>query len=195
MQFCKRFHSSEFQFGRVDQPWRVRPSQAPSQKLIQTTRSGLSLHQTSDDTSNESKMPTIPNPLALASNQSRQQPGLCPRLSLQSKFLRVQPCPEDLSILTPECIRIRSCRLLQMNPHFIGLRLTIIASALCAKIAETLPVCLISEQGGKENPHEQAADVWYFFGLGGRRAEGGRVIRNSFQGRDRFPDHPPTFLF
>jgi len=29
-------------------------------------------------------------------------------------------------------------------------------------------VCPISKQGGKENPHEQAEDEWYFFGLGGR---------------------------
>jgi len=33
--------------------------------------------------------------------------------------------------------------------------------ALRANINETLPVCLIKEQGGKENPHEQVADECY----------------------------------
>ncbi len=43
-------------------------------------------------------------------------------------------------------------------------------------MAETLPVCLIKEQGGKENPHEQAADEWSSFGLGGPRSEARRSV-------------------
>ena len=40
--------------------------------------------------------------------------------------------------------------------------------ALRANMSETDPVCLIKEQGGKENPHESADNEWSSFGLGGR---------------------------
>ena len=47
--------------------------------------------------------------------------------------------------------------------------------ALRANIHETLPVCVIREQGGKENPHEPAEEERYSFGLGGRGTKLGRA--------------------
>ena len=54
-------------------------------------------------------------------------------------------------------------------------------SLLRANIGETVLVCLIKEQGGKENRNEQASDQWFSLDRGGRGTERRRAKRDEAQ--------------
>ncbi len=63
----------------------------------------------------------------------------------------------------------------------------LIRGSLRANIDETDPVCLIRDQGGKENRNEQASDKWFALGPRGRVEE----LIDHLYSLERFPSRCP----